>query len=228
MLFNSYAVFIYIVLFVLLFNIIRHSFKLRLLNNIVLIGADLLILLLFVKEHSLIIIAILSLIVFLLGRLMQINKSTAVLVGSLVFVIGLFSVRNYAPLLDMLTNSYFDFVKEPVLSVEKVGLSYILFRFVNFLVESWKRSIKRSDFLTFLSYIFFFPSFLAGPIDTYKNFHYWTGKTTFRYQRELFFAGITRIVIGAAKTLIIVPLVIGYATDFHVLLPDYSAIGALS
>jgi alginate O-acetyltransferase complex protein AlgI len=94
-------------------------------------------------------------------------------------------------------------------------------------VESYRKTIHRSNLFTFLNYIFFFPNYLAGPIDTYKNFHYWMGNTRFRYHRSLFFAGVSRIFIGAVKTLIIVPMVIDYALDYSILIPEFSAFSAL-
>ena len=95
------------------------------------------------------------------------------------------------------------------------------------IIESNKRTIKRSNFLVFLNYIFFFPSILAGPIDTYANFHYWVGNSNWKYQQSLFFAGITRIFLGAFKTLGIVPLIVVTATDYTVLLNDFTPLIAV-
>lgn len=44
----------------------------------------------------------------------------------------------------------------------------------------------------------------------------------------MFFAGITRILIGAIKTLAIVPLLINYATDYKLLTNDFSPIISLA
>lgn len=227
MLFNNYTIFIYVLLFVILYNTTKHFVKLRVVKNVVILGANLLLLLTLVKEHSLIVIAVLSLLIFLLGRLLQKKGSRAILTFVMVLILCLFSIRNYEFVQELLSNSFLSFVNGPILSVQKVGLSYILFRFVHWLIESYHGTIKNSDFLTFLNYIFFFPSFLAGPIDTYKNFHYWIGSDKVKYQKSLFIAGITRIFIGAFKTFILVPLVIQYATDYSILLPDYSPIIAL-
>lgn len=222
MFFNNYQVFIYVIFFVLLFGAIKWAVKARLVRNLILIFANLLILLLFVKEHSLIVISILSLLVFVCGRVLQKRDAKALLYFMLTLVIFLFSVRNYPYVQELFEGSFMSFVNAPILSVQKVGLSYILFRYVHWLIESGKRTIHGSDFFTFLNYIFFFPSFLAGPIDKYNNFHYWMGNTRFKYQRSLFFAGVMRVFIGGVKTLGIVPLVISYATDYQLLLPHFS------
>lgn len=227
MFFNDYIVFIYIVLFVALYNLAKGFIRSRVARNLLIIAASVLVLLTVVNEHSLIILGILSVLVYLSGLLMQKKKYAWLLSGSLVFILLLFCVRNYPFIQDMISKSLLSILNEPVLSVQKVGISYILFRYVHWLVESYRKAIARSDLLTFLNYIFFFPNFLAGPIDTYRNFHYWTGNLRSGYMRSLFFAGISRVFIGAVKTLLIVPLVIDYAMDYSVLSDSYGMPGGL-
>lgn len=227
MFFNDYIVFIYIMLFVIIYNALKMFIKTRAIKNLVIILGSVLVLLTIVNEHTLIVLAVLSLLVFLGGRLLQKKRSGWTLAAMLALIITLFCIRNYPFIQNILSDSWLSFINEPILSVQKLGISYILFRYVHWLVESYRNTIKKSDFLSFLSYIFFFPNYLAGPIDTYKNFHYWIGNERFAYQRSLFLAGITRIFMGAVKTLIIVPLVIDYAMDYHSLLPQFNAITAL-
>jgi len=222
MLFNSYTIFIYIALIVVVYNASRWIFKKRLVNNVIILLANLLLLTTFVKEHSLIVLSVLSLFVFGLGRLLQ-KKNWSWATGiSIGFIVALFAIRNYEVVQTILEHSWLDFINGPVLSVQKVGISYILFRQVHWLVESHRKSIHQSDALSFLNYIFFFPSFLAGPIDQYNNFHYWLGNTRMRYDRSLLLAGVTRIFLGAVKTFGIVPLLIEYATNYQTLLPDFA------
>lgn len=227
MFFNDYIVFIYIALFVLVYNVLKVFVRVRAVKNLVVIGGSVLVLLTVIVEHTIIVLGVLSLLVFLLGKLLQRRRSAWALGLALLFVITLFCIRNYPFVQHILEGSYLSFINEPILSVQKLGISYILFRYVHWLVESYRQTISRSDLLTFLNYIFFFPNYLAGPIDTYKNFHYWIGNTRFKYHRSLFFAGISRIFIGAVKTLLIVPLVIDYALDYSILMPEFSPFTAL-
>lgn len=222
MFFSDYIVFIYIAIFVLVYNAVKYLLKYRAVKNLFILGGSLLVLLTVVREHSLIVLSVMSILVYSVGMILQRKKSAALLSGILIFVIVLFCIRNYPYIQNILTGSYLSLIQEPILSVQKVGLSYILFRYVHWLVESYRKTIPRSDPLSFLSYIFFFPNFLAGPIDTYNNFHYWIGNLRFKYHRSLFFAGVTRIFFGAVKTLLIVPLVIDYALDYTILLPDFT------
>lgn len=227
MFFNDYIVFIYIAIFVVIYNLTKAFIRSRVLKNLLIIFASLLVLLTVVNEHSLIVLSVISLLVYFVGLGLQKKHSGILLTAILLFVVGLFSIRNYPFIQNILSESYISFINEPVLSVQKLGISYILFRYVHWLVESYRNTIYRSDPLTFLNYIFFFPNFLAGPIDTYHNFHYWIGNTRFKYLRPLFFAGISRIFIGGVKTLLIVPLVIDYALDYTILLPGFSPAAAL-
>lgn len=223
MFFGSYQVFIYVLFFVLVYNLVKFTIKARLVKNLIVLFSSLIVLLTLVKEHSLIVLAVISLLIFLCGRLLQKRSLKSLLAFALTFLIVLFSIRNYPFVHGLLADSYLDFINKPILSVQKVGLSYILFRYVHWLVESYRKTIHRSDFLSFLSYIFFFPNFLAGPIDRYNNFHYWFGKNKFSYNKSLFFAGVMRVFIGAVKTFGVVPFLIDYATDYQLLLPHFSS-----
>jgi alginate O-acetyltransferase complex protein AlgI len=225
--FSDYIVFLYIALFVLVYNTLKAFVKHRAVKDLVVILGSVLVLLTVVVEHTLIVLGVLSVLVFFCGKLLQHKRSKWVLALTLLFVIILFCIRNYPFVQHILESSYLSFINEPILSVQKLGISYILFRYVHWLVESYRKTIHRSNLFTFLNYIFFFPNYLAGPIDTYKNFHYWMGNTRFRYHRSLFFAGVSRIFIGAVKTLIIVPMVIDYALDYSILIPEFSAFSAL-
>jgi alginate O-acetyltransferase complex protein AlgI len=111
--------------------------------------------------------------------------------------------------------------------VEKIGLSYILFRLIHWLVESYKGTLRSRNFLAYLNYLFFFPTFMAGPIDTFNNFHYWTTTTRVRFNRRMLLAGVGRIFIGAVKTLLVVPLIKPYAIDYEVLLSQLGPWGAV-
>ena len=220
MFFNSYVIFTQIALVIVLYQVVTRWVKNRHLRNLLIALANMVLLLNVVKEHSIIVLAVLSAVAYALALLIKKKHSKPVLGFSLGLLIGLFAFRNYPFLLDMLEEGTFEFIHGPIISVQKVGISYILFRLCHFLVESFKGSIQKHDPLTFLNYVFFFPSFLAGPIDRYNNFHYWIGNNQNKYKTSLFFSGVTRVLMGAFKTMAIVPLVINEATDYTILAAD--------
>jgi alginate O-acetyltransferase complex protein AlgI len=181
-----------------------------------------------VKEHTLIVLSAISLLVFLCGKMLQTKNKKGLVTFTISLLVVLFSLRNYPYLQELINESSLSFINAPILSVQKLGLSYILFRFIHWIIESSRGKIKSSDFVTFINYILFFPTLLAGPIDSYKNFHYWTQNKRLGYRKSLFFAGITRIFIGAFKTLGLVPFIIEYAKDYSLFMPEYSAAIALT
>jgi alginate O-acetyltransferase complex protein AlgI len=222
MVFNSYLILVYFLAFIAVYNGVKLISKNIYVRNGLLFLANLFILLTFVKEHTIIVLAVFSLLIYFLGRLISSKSSKGLLAFGLTFVVLLFSFRNYPYLQNVISSGAMSFIHAPIMSVEKIGLSYILFRYVHWLVESFKDSIHRPNPITFINYILFFPSILAGPIDTYNNFAYWVESSRPRYNRVLFFAGITRLFLGAFKTVAIVPLIIVYATDYTLLLDDFS------
>ncbi|MBP5496975.1 MAG: MBOAT family protein [Bacteroidales bacterium] len=227
MLFTSYELFFTIILFVLLFVFCRWMIKRSWLDNLLLVGGNILILTHIVSWKSLFLLSLLALLAYGAGLLLQKRKSGWVLAMALSLLILLFSVRNYSLVQSWLGSWWTDILGKHFLSVEKIGLSYILFRLVHWLVESYKGTLRSRDFLTFLNYLFFFPTFMAGPIDTFNNFHYWLTTTRVRFNRRMLMAGVGRIFIGAVKALLIVPLIKPYAIDYEVLLPNLGPWGAV-
>ena len=227
MLFTSYELFFTIILFVLLFVFCRWMIKRSWLDNLLLVGGNILILTHIVSWKSLFLLSLLALLAYGAGLLLRKRKSGWVLAMALSLLILLFSVRNYPLVQSWLGSWWTDILGKHFLSVEKIGLSYILFRLVHWLVESYKGTLRSRDFLTFLNYLFFFPTFMAGPIDTFNNFHYWLTTTRVRFNRRMLMAGVGRIFIGAVKALLIVPLIKPYAIDYEVLLPNLGPWGAV-
>ncbi len=55
-----------------------------------------------------------------------------------------------------------------------IGLSYMLFKFIHVLVDSWQGQLDHYTFLSYANYQLSFFSLVAGPIQRYNDFHrYW-------------------------------------------------------
>lgn len=227
MLFTSYELFFSILLFVLLYVLVKWGVKKSWLCSVLLVGGNILILTHIVSWKSLFLLSLLALLAYGAGLLLRKRKSGWVLALSLSLLILLFAVRNYPLVQAWLGGWWTEVLGKHFLSVEKIGLSYILFRLIHWLVESYKGTLRSRNFLTYLNYLFFFPTFMAGPIDTFNNFHYWTTITRVRFNRRMLLAGVGRIFIGAVKALLVVPLIKPYAIDYEVLLPKLGPWGAL-
>ena len=211
MLFGSYETFVGVILAVGGFRLVRKFMpQQQVLQELTLLVVNAAILLTIVREHTLIVLALLSLLVYAVGRAAKGQR--VAIASAIAAVITLFAARNYEALRMALPA-----LEGPLLSVERVGLSYIVFRMVHWLVENRKSQIHSARPLTFLNYIFFFPTFLAGPIDTYPNFHHSAGRPP---HAGWLAYGVGRITLGAAKTLLLVPIVRPWAMDFHVVATD--------
>jgi len=83
-----------------------------------------------------------------------------------------------------------------------LGLSYIIFRLIHYVVESYRGNIPESSFVDFAMYVLFFPTFLAGPVDRFPRVYSQTAQgkdfviTDFNY-------GLFRIASGIIKKFLI-------------------------
>jgi Predicted membrane protein involved in D-alanine export len=98
--------------------------------------------------------------------------------------------------------------------ISTIGLSYLFFKLIHFLVDSYRGLLPDLKLVTFLNYLFFFPTYLSGPIDRYQNFHHWVNRQSTMNDGLFFKAAFFRIFEGVVKKFIFVPLFVGYAKDF--------------
>ena len=227
MLFHSGQLFFSILVFILLFVGCRWIFRKGWLNNVVILLGNALILTCLVRPNSLLILLVVALVCYGAGLLLYRKPRGWLLALVLILLIVLFAIRQYPLVWRWFGEFWTHSMKKPFFSVQKLGLSYILFRLIHWLVECHKRTVRGQNFLSYINYLFFFPTFMAGPIDTFNNFHYWVQNTHVRYNARMLLAGVGRIFMGAVKTLLLVPLMLPYATDYHTLLPHMSPWGAV-
>lgn len=212
MLLGGYETFVAVIFAVLVYRLVRWAVPSRpVIRELALLAVNAVVLLAIVREHTLIVLASLAVLVYLAGRARRQAWALVATVG----VVALFALRNYEAL-----RGLWPPFEGPLISVERVGLSYIVFRMVHWLVDSRKGQIHSATPLTFLNYIFFFPTFLAGPIDTYRNFHHGAHHLPRRAERAWLAYGAGRVVLGAAKTILLVPLVKPWALDWQVTAAD--------
>ena len=83
-----------------------------------------------------------------------------------------------------------------------LGLSYVTFRLIHYLVELDRGKIPPSGFTDFALYVLFFPTFLAGPVDRFPGFH---SQTVSRGRIEIkrMNYGLWRILLGIFKKFVI-------------------------
>lgn len=89
-----------------------------------------------------------------------------------------------------------------MLQVKALGISYFTFKFLHVLIDTYRGRIKKIDFLSFCAFIFFFPTFSAGPIDRYGRFKK-DLQDALPLTKEYVDEGVTRIITGLFKKFII-------------------------
>jgi len=89
-----------------------------------------------------------------------------------------------------------------MLQVKALGISYFTFKFLHVVIDTYRGRLKDLDPLTFGAFIFFFPTFSAGPIDRYGRFSREL-KSNQSLGKEYVDEGVTRVITGLFKKFII-------------------------
>jgi alginate O-acetyltransferase complex protein AlgI len=85
-----------------------------------------------------------------------------------------------------------------------VGISYLSFRLVHYLVERYRGSLADTGVLDFLSYVFFFPVFLAGPLLRFDEYN--RSRVASRPDLNVINGAMARILIGVGKKMVADPI----------------------
>ena len=85
-----------------------------------------------------------------------------------------------------------------------LGVSYFVFRLLQYVFDQARGVLTENSFVRLLAFILFLPTFPAGPLETYQGFY---GKRSTHFDRELFYRGLRRIVLGYFKKAFVVDFV---------------------
>ncbi|MGM1048804.1 MAG: MBOAT family O-acyltransferase [Bacillota bacterium] len=125
----------------------------------------------------------------------------AAIIG-VILVLGYFK---YSNMLVMTLNDLLGFLHKPFLPkaeqiVLPLGISYFTFELIHYLVERKRGNLPEHKPVSFFSFLFFFPTMVAGPI---KQFQVFYPQLTARFQLDHLLIGVTRIGIGLFKKLVL-------------------------
>ena len=82
-----------------------------------------------------------------------------------------------------------------------LGISFLTFEIIHYAVDTRRGKIRNHDFVSFVAFIMFFPSFAAGPIKRFQSFSSQPKKS--RFSAGNMFLGSFRILLGLFKKLVI-------------------------
>ena len=99
------------------------------------------------------------------------------------------------------------------------GLSFFSFKFLHYIIDTYRGTIPKHDYCDFLLYIVFFPIFPIGPIERFQNFNRYTSNIQFSWKE--FSYGIERILLGMSKKIILADFILGYILSYY----DFELVG---
>ncbi|GAB4040284.1 MBOAT family O-acyltransferase [Spirosoma gilvum] len=82
-----------------------------------------------------------------------------------------------------------------------LGLSYYTFRQIHYAIERYKQTLPVHSYADYLTYLFFLPTLLIGPINRFPDFYRDSRRR--RWDSALFSTGLERILYGYAKIVLI-------------------------
>lgn len=135
------------------------------------------------------------------------KKKRLILTFVLLWLIGNLCFFKYSDLfLNAIVESGFGFSWMPKITVPTLllplGMSYIIFRLIHFIVEVYKKKSPKCSFIDFGLYVLFFPTFLAGPVERFKPFHTQTMEMKTPDLSSIN-QGLFRILLGVAKKFVV-------------------------
>ncbi|MDO8914913.1 MAG: MBOAT family O-acyltransferase [Coriobacteriia bacterium] len=143
-------------------------------------------------------------VVFALVR--GVRRSALAFGGALAVTIGVLVAYKYGALLSSTLASAATVLRAgrlpsfPQLALP-LAISFFTFEFVHYVVDARKGTLPEHRLEDFLAFMLFFPTMVAGPIKRFQDFQ--PQLTTARASAEDINAGITRIVVGLAKKVVI-------------------------
>jgi len=86
-------------------------------------------------------------------------------------------------------------------SILPLGLSYYAFRQIHYAIEAYKKQLPEHKITDYISYLFFLPTILIGPINRFQPFLKHLQRR--RWDTTLFSLGLERILYGMVKITVI-------------------------
>jgi alginate O-acetyltransferase complex protein AlgI len=135
----------------------------------------------------------------------KLDRRRIVTLGGL-FIIGLFIVLKAEPLAQAISRMWRgatgqDTALASVIDLNWLGFSYVAFRWLHTLRDRQTGQLPALSLREYVTYIIFFASFTAGPIDRAERFSTdWRAQPALRgFDADRWAAGLNRIAIGALK-----------------------------
>ena len=166
----------------------------------------------FAASHAMaftVLYVVLGLVCYWVGKQLEDphKRRPALLILSLVIVLGNLTVWKFIamPGSDMLGRQVTNTARQSFPAYAEVaipvGISYLSFRLVHYLIERYRGTLADTGLTDFLSYVFFFPVFLAGPLLRFNEYE--KTRTSVLPSLLVFNAALARILLGVGKKILL-------------------------
>jgi len=151
---------------------------------------------------------VLSMVVYLAGVIQdrEVLPRTSLTIGTVILLVGIlayfkysgFILENLKPLLEPLLQTRLSIPKIFI----PIGISYFTFKMIHYIVDISRKQIERHNLIMFLSYIFFYPILVSGPIERFQPFSKQLRESA-GFQRGYVMEGLPRIGSGLFKKIVL-------------------------
>jgi D-alanyl-lipoteichoic acid acyltransferase DltB (MBOAT superfamily) len=142
------------------------------------------------------------------------------------FVLFLFKYFNFITGAFVTTAHFFgSVIAQPTLHlILPIGLSFHTFQSLSYVIEVYKgRQKPENSFITYATYVMFFPQLVAGPIERPQNLlHQFYEEHDFDYDRVA--RGCRRMTLGFFKKAVVADRLSLYVNDVYSNIPDYNGL----
>ncbi len=157
-------------------------------------------------ETTLLVFLTTGLALWLLSRASRFNAS--LLTANIVLVVGLFLLVKIPTLSLCLSAALRGLAGQSPTNASPadfrwLGFSYVAFRILHTLRDKQMKRLPAVDLGEYLTYVIFFPAFVAGPIDRIERFVKDLRAPSAKINLELFYAASQRLLIGLFKKFVI-------------------------
>ena len=105
-----------------------------------------------------------------------------------------------------------------------IGVSFFTFKLISYVAEVYKGSMKATkDFVSFATYVAFFPTIMSGPIDRPYNLIPQLSQTRL-WRTDMVSEGLKRILWGCFSKMCVADVLASYSDAVFNNLPEHSAI----
>lgn len=214
MLFSSSSELLIVSIF-LIIQLLFRTYLSKTFNKTTLLVGNILILSTVISTYTIGLHITLGILIYFSGKFISRNKGSRAKVFSaitiLLVILG-FALRSFPKAFGI---ESFQLNSDPSSIIQRLGISYIMFRHIQFIVDSYKQKINSFNLIDYINFLLFFPNFLAGPIDVYNNFTRWSNKENGKLKKALILPGLGRILIGFIKKYFLVPFIYAYAVSYE-------------